>query len=283
MLGKVKIIYEDESFLAIDKPSGLVVHGDGRTEEDSLVDWISKYVGENRNQQEKVGNPHTLDSGRYFARWGIINRLDRETSGIILIAKTIESFENLQEQFIDRTIIKEYIAKVFGEINLEKLIKENKIFRIENSKLYKIIKPISRHKKDPRIWVCGLTSGEGGRNTARDAETELEIFSPQSLAGEREVTLLKLFPKTGRTHQLRLHSRFIGHPIVGDRKYGINGITNEHSTNQIDDLLKNLGEEDLELEKNSRLMLHAKSLELLHPVTNTKIRLETILPEEFDL
>jgi len=267
LLKDIKVIFEDGSFLAINKPSGLVVHSDGRTEEESLVDWIKMKCNEGGGEaaalQEKIGNPHTLDSGRYFPRWGIVNRLDRETSGIILIAKTTVAFENLQKQFIDRTIVKEYSALLWGSV--------------EHS--VKITEPISRHKKDPRIWVCGLTNEEGGRNTSRDAETDLEInsYHPQHL------TLVKLLPKTGRTHQLRLHTRFIGHPIVGDTKYGINGITNEHSTKQIDSLLKELSDEDLEVDKNSRLMLHARSLEFTHPVTKEKIKLETELPTDFNL
>jgi 23S rRNA pseudouridine1911/1915/1917 synthase len=267
LLQKIKIVFEDESFLVIDKPGGLVVHSDGRTEEESLVDWIKMQCneggGEAAARQEKIGNPHTLDSGRYFARWGIVNRLDRETSGIILIAKTPEVFENLQKQFINRTIAKEYSALVWGRVE---------------EKFIKITEPISRHKKDPRIWVCGLTGEEGGRNTTRDAETDLEVES----LGEK-TTLVKLFPKTGRTHQLRLHTRFIGHPIVGDTKYGVNGITNEHSTKQINNLLENLNEADLEIDKKTRLMLHARSLEFLHPVTNEKIKLETELPTDFNL
>lgn len=112
-LGDIEIVFEDEYFLAINKPSGLVVHGDGRTEEETLVDWVQ----ENYPNLENIGNPHTLDSGRYTARWGIVNRLDRETSGLILIVKDSETFENLQKQFLNRTIVKEYIAKVHKKVS----------------------------------------------------------------------------------------------------------------------------------------------------------------------
>jgi 23S rRNA-/tRNA-specific pseudouridylate synthase len=102
--------------------------------------------------------------------------------------------------------------------------------------------------------VCG--SDNGARQTVRDAETEIEVIE----SGEK-YSLLRMFPKTGRTHQLRLHAKFIGHPIVGDKKYSFGGIDN-------------VTEED----KNSRLMLHAKSLELLHPKTGEKIKIETAIP-----
>lgn len=256
----VVVIFEDEYFLAIDKPNGLVVHSDGRTEEPTLVDWLSK----NYPKVENIGNPHTLDSGRYSKRWGIINRLDRETSGIILIAKTEEVFVNLQKQFLDRTVKKEYIAKCFGV--------PNGLVNV----LYKVAEPISRHKKDPRIWVSGI--GVGERLTKRDAETSYKI-----LESNEKFSLLSMFPKTGRTHQLRLHTRFLGSPIVGDKKYGINGITNEHSTSQIDILLSKLSEDDFEMDKNSRLMLHAKSLEFLHPVTGIDLKLSSKVPKEFIL
>jgi 23S rRNA pseudouridine1911/1915/1917 synthase len=257
MLEKLKIIFEDEHILVIDKPSGLVVHSDGRTEEESLVDWLKV----NFPTLEKVGNPHTLDSSRYTARWGIVNRLDRDTSGLILIAKDEETFLNLQKQFVERSVVKEYSAVVHGEIKNEE-------------KKFTITEPVSRHKKDPRVWVCG--TGVGERNTKRDAETEVEIVSSKDY-----ITLLKLFPKTGRTHQLRLHCRFLGHPIVGDKKYGVGGIINEHGTEQIKEVLENLSEDELVNDKNSRLMLHAKSLEFTHPVTKNILKIETENPSDF--
>lgn len=253
----IKIIFEDEYILAIDKPSGLVVHSDGRTEESSLVDWLKTH----KPTLEKVGNPHTLDSGRYTARWGIVNRLDRDTSGIILIAKDEETFSYLQKQFVERNVVKEYFAVVYGEI-------KNK------EKTFTITEPISRHKKDPRIWVCG--TGVGERNTKRDAVTQVEIVSSKD-----NKTLLRLFPKTGRTHQLRLHCRFLGHPIVGDTKYGVNGIINEHGTEQIKAVLEKLSQADLVNDKNSRLMLYAISVEFIHPVTKEKVKIETELPSDF--
>lgn len=256
----LKIIYSDKYFLAVDKPSGLVVHSDGRTTEETLDDWVK----ENFPELENVGNPHTLDSGRYAKRWGIVNRLDRDTSGIILIAKTEDVFFNLQKQFLDRSIKKEYIAKVWAADG------------VRRPSSGKITEPISRHKKDPRLWVSG--TGVGERQTKRDAETDYEFVSPNRL---------RLWPKTGRTHQLRLHARFLGMPIVGDKKYGINGITNEHSIEKIKNVLEKLNEGDfakvIDSDKNSRLMLHAKSLEFLHPVTGERVFIETEIPKEFDI
>lgn len=271
----MKILFEDEYFFAIDKPAGLVVHSDGRTEEQTVVDWLVEYVGDSAEQSE-IGNPHTLDSGRYSKRYGIVNRLDRETSGIILIAKDQDTFSSLQKQFLDRTVKKEYIAKVWGKIDTDKLLAEEKIFKTEGENFFKIIEPISRHKKDPRIWVCG--NGVGERATKRDAETDFEILPPGKAGG-----YVRLYPKTGRTHQLRLHCRFLGHPIVGDVKYGISGITNEHSKDQIKKILTILTQQDLEEDRKSRLMLHAKSVELFHPKINKKILISSEIPFEFGI
>ncbi len=249
----IKIIFEDDFFLAIDKPSGLVVHNDGRTDEKSLTDWIKI----NFPDLESVGNPHTLDSGRYENRWGIVNRLDRETSGIILIAKNLEVFESLQKQFSERSIEKEYLAICYAKtagLTPDPSPKERGVVR----------EPLSRHKKDPRIWV--LQSEEGSRKSVRDAETRYEVQTPPNLPlmKGRNLVQVKFWPKTGRTHQIRLHAKFLGIPILGDKKYGYGGIDN-------------VGKEDAE----NRLMLHAKSLKLLHLKTSLEMKIESELPEEF--
>jgi 23S rRNA pseudouridine1911/1915/1917 synthase len=288
--GAVKIVFEDSLLLVLDKPTGLVVHSDGRTEEESVVSWLTSFwVGRMSLFQKlffkqqileargNVGNPHTLDSGRYEKRCGIVNRLDRDTSGLILIAKDEKTFSNLQKQFQENLVRKEYEAVVWGEVDLKKLIDENKISMVESSEeqvyvdkksncLYRVGEPISRHKKDPRIWVSGTNVGE--RATKRSAETFFEIIHVLS----DKKTALRFFPRTGRTHQLRLHSRFLDHPIVGDKKYGVSGIANEHGTGQIQNTLRLIGEQEEEHDKNSRLLLHSKSLTFMHPNTNEVFR-----------
>jgi 23S rRNA-/tRNA-specific pseudouridylate synthase len=169
--------------------------------------------------------------------------LDRDTAGLILVAKNQKTFDELQKLFKEQKVVKKYEALVWGEVDLGD---EPEI--IVNEK-------ITRHKKDPRIWTCGFTSSEGGRHTGVDATTivkKIKYFS------EKNWTLLSLTPKTGRTHQLRLHCRFLGHPIVGDDKYGLNGKINEHSIRQIE---KILSEENVENDKKEKLKLVAKSLE----------------------
>jgi 23S rRNA pseudouridine1911/1915/1917 synthase len=248
ILEKVKVIYEDEGLIVIDKPSGLVVHSDGRTEEKSLIDWLENYCNENKidtEEQKNIGNKHTLDSARYVDRWGILNRLDRETSGIIMIAKKQDIFEKLQKDWHEN-VEKKYIAVLHGE--LETLEKK-----------FEINEPLSRHKKDPRIWV--LKSDEGSRVTSRNAKTLCEVVKVVEVIGQK-FTIVNFWPITGRTHQLRLHAKFLKHPILGDKKYSFGGIDNI-----------------LNKDKENRLMLHAISINFIHPKTEKKMEIKTENPD----
>jgi 23S rRNA-/tRNA-specific pseudouridylate synthase len=281
ILNQVKVIFEDEFLLAIDKPSGLVVHSDNRTEEKSFIDWLKEYLATEQilEKQKNIGKPHTLDSGRYEDRWGILNRLDRETSGIILIAKDEKTFEELNKNWREK-VEKKYVAILHGEVDVEKLstLPNLSLFKERNrtdgnQNIFKITEPLSRHKKDPRIWV--LKSDEGSRVTTREAETLFEILeqttrsfasqNPSLLSGgesepeTKKFTLVNFWPLTGRTHQLRLHAKFLGNPILGDKKYSFGGIDNV---------------EKIDLE--NRLMLHAKELTFIHPVSKKIIYLTSM-------
>ena len=185
------ILFEDADVLVVDKPAGLVVHSDGRTEEPTLTDWVlEKYP-----TLKDVGGMHTLDSGRYAPRAGILHRLDRETSGVIVIAKNDETFYFIQRQFLDHSIQKVYNAIVFGKL-------EQKEGMIDL--------PIGRSRSDFRKW----TTGEDARGTLRPAYTEYRVLKESD-----EFSLLELRPKTGRTHQLRVHLLAAAHPILCDGRY----------------------------------------------------------------
>lgn len=188
----VDILYEDEHLLAVNKPAGLVVHSDGRTKEPTLSDWVlDRYP-----KLKDVGGMHTLDSGRYVARAGILHRLDRETSGVILIAKDDATFYFLQRQFLDHSIEKTYNAFVAGEIE-----KKEGVIEL----------PIGRSRSDFRQWATGTDA----RGTLRKATTAYRVLK---CGGGH--SFLELKPKTGRTHQLRVHLKALGHPIVCDKRYG---------------------------------------------------------------
>jgi 23S rRNA pseudouridine1911/1915/1917 synthase len=185
------ILFEDTDMLVVDKPDGLVVHSDGRTQEPTLTDWVlGKYP-----ELKDVGGLHTLDSGRYAPRAGILHRLDRETSGVIIIAKNDETFYFLQRQFLDHTVQKTYHAFVHGVPSKPEGI---------------IDLPIGRSRSDFRKW----TTGDDARGTLRPAETHYRILKENGT-----FSLLELRPKTGRTHQLRVHLLALGHPILCDTRY----------------------------------------------------------------
>jgi 23S rRNA pseudouridine1911/1915/1917 synthase len=188
---QLAIIYEDADVLLVDKPAGLVVHSDGRTEEPTLSDWVlAKYP-----ILKDVGGMHTLDSGRYAPRVGILHRLDRETSGVIIIAKNDETFYFIQRQFLDRSIEKIYNAIVIGKLEQKEGV---------------IDLPIGRSRSDFRKW----TTGPDARGTLRPALTEYRVLKESG-----EFSLLELRPKTGRTHQLRVHLLALTHPILCDSRY----------------------------------------------------------------
>jgi 23S rRNA pseudouridine1911/1915/1917 synthase len=189
---EVAIIYEDKDIIAVNKPAGLVVHADGRTAEPTLTDWVlAKYP-----DIKDVGGMHTLDSERYVPRAGILHRLDRETSGVIVIAKDDVAFYSIQRQFLDRSITKTYHAFVWG---------------VPDPRQGTIDLPIGRSRTDFRQW----TTGSDARGTERKAITEFIVLSD-----DRDHAYLELRPRTGRTHQLRVHMKAIGHPIVCDTRYG---------------------------------------------------------------
>jgi 23S rRNA pseudouridine1911/1915/1917 synthase len=190
ILDKVKVIFEDEDLLVLDKPVGLVVHTDERTVEATLCDFLEKRYPDLRD----VGRPHTLDNERYVPRYGMLTRLDRDTSGVLLIAKNENTFEFISQQFVNHTVEKVYIAKVEGTLTSEGFIDA----------------PIGRSKIDPRKWTSGIDI----RNTKREAITHYRVL--ENLNNE---TIVELRPQTGRTHQLRVHMSHIGHPIVGDKRY----------------------------------------------------------------
>ncbi len=227
------ILYEDKDILAINKPAGLVVHSDGRTTEPTLVDWfISKYP-----EASEVGEPIRQSSGQEIRRPGVVHRIDRETSGALLLAKTQEGHAHLKEQFQNHQIEKVYHAFVYG------LVKEDRGI---------INFSITRSTGDFRKW----SAQRGGRGEKRNAITFFEVLKRSPELG---VTLVEAKPKTGRTHQIRVHFQALHHPVVADSLYGSSKP-------------KLLGFE--------RTALHAKKL-IFTNLEGEKITVEAPYPEDF--
>ena len=196
---KLKVIYEDKNILAIDKPSGLMVHGDGKTKERTLTDEILKKYPKIKNVGEPMKMVLKGGKEKIIYRPGIVHRLDKETSGILVVAKNQETFLNLKEQFKGRTVKKIYRAIVHGSVTDDRGI---------------IDRPLGRSPKDFRQWSAHTTA----RGEKREAVTEYKVIKRfKDKVGS--FSYLEVYPKTGRTHQIRAHLKFINHPIVCDDIY----------------------------------------------------------------
>ena len=218
------ILYEDTDILVIDKPAGWIVHEDGKPRTAPVVvDWFLKRVPEARG----VGEPALAQDGTPLERSGVVHRLDRETSGVLVLAKTQDAHQFLKQQFKDRHVYKEYRAFVYGRLN---------------DRYGSINRPIGRSSKDSRL----RSAMRGAKGVMRDAITDFERIGIGEFEGE-SFSYVKLVPKTGRTHQLRVHLRAIDRPIVRDELYATHLM--EKSNN-------------LAL---SRMALHAYILELTLP------------------
>ncbi len=235
----VLVVYEDAEVIAVNKPPGLAVHPDGKSEFPTLVDFVQKY----RPEIIGVGEPMHLSDGREIARPGIVHRIDRETSGILLIAKTEEAFQFLKKAFQERRVKKIYNAFVHGTLPEER---------------GNIALPIGRSRKNFRQWIAvekGASADAQARGVLRDAETDYRV-----LQSSPKFSFVEVSPKTGRTHQIRVHFKALRHPIVCDTLYAKSRPCA-------------LG--------FSRLALHALSLELLLP-SGARAKLETPLPGDFE-
>lgn len=190
----MEILLETSDLIIINKPAGLRTHGDGKSTVPTVVDWILK------ERPEIVGVGENMESnGVVIERPGIVHRLDEETSGALVIAKTNESFRYLKQQFKDRKVQKEYHTFVWGHFKEPQGI---------------VDVPIGRSSGDFRRWQAG----KGTRGEVREALTKWEAVAQFEDDGEM-FSFMHLWPKTGRTHQLRVHMKYLQRPIVSDSLY----------------------------------------------------------------
>lgn len=191
----LRIVYEDESILVVDKPAGMVVHPAPGHAQGTLVNAVLAYdptIG-------GVGGP---------GRPGIVHRLDKETSGLIVVARTNRAHRDLQEQFKARTVYKEYLALVEGRPDPAEGI---------------IDAPLGRHPVDGRRQAILPVDARTGETAGREAITEYHTLENGVLltaGGRMSFTLLRCVLRTGRTHQIRVHLAWRRHPVLGDTLYG---------------------------------------------------------------
>lgn len=254
MLTAAKIIYEDDAILVVDKPSGVVVNRSETISEKTLQDDLSDYFG--------LGS--SLGIGD---RAGIVHRLDRETSGLLVVAKTQKAFLALQAQFKAREVAKVYLALVHGHLKEELGTIESKIERVGKFGKFGVSKRRSIFGREARTdfevkgryamsdSVFTRMIPEQGPSLSRARVGYLKKHA-------REYTYLSVFPKTGRTHQIRVHLKSIGRPVVADLIYGPKK------------LLK------FDLLWCPRLFLHASYLAFVHPKTKKRVIFESDLPKD---
>lgn len=184
---KIKVVVETPDYLIINKPAGLLVHPTERLEENTLVAWLLKKYPRLKSVYDKENKNGKI-------RPGIVHRLDRDVAGLMVVAKTQKMFNWLKQQFQERQVKKIYTALVYGRIEPETGV---------------IKRPLARSKKTGLIVA----------RTSEDLETKTALTEFEVIKRFKNYTLLKITLKTGRTHQIRVHLKSIGHSIVGDNLY----------------------------------------------------------------
>lgn len=201
---KPQIVFEDNEILVIDKPAGLVVNRSETIKEETLQDLLSVYF--NLGSSLGIGD-----------RAGIVHRLDRETSGLLLVAKTPKAFEILQNQFRERSVEKEYVCLAHGQINQDSGIIAGDVGRIGKFGKFGIVK----NGRESRTEFKVVEKYEFKKNKFDELLSKVQTKSRINYLTKQaqNYTLLNLSPKTGRTHQIRVHVKSIGHPAVSDLIY----------------------------------------------------------------
>jgi 23S rRNA pseudouridine1911/1915/1917 synthase len=217
------VLFEDRHMLAVNKAAGMIVHPGAATGEDTLVHALLSHCAESLSGIGGVGRP------------GIVHRLDKETTGVMVVAKTDQAHRALADQFATRTLQKEYLALVAG---VPPLLSGT------------IDRGISRHATHRHR----MTVGEGGK-PARTSWERVEAFGDIA-------ALLRCRIFTGRTHQIRVHLKSLGHPVLGDALYGWKADTRLPA-------------------QPGRVMLHAERLVLMHPVSGKELDLRAPRPRDF--
>jgi len=234
----INIIYEDKSIVIINKPPGIVVHPGHGNYKGTLMNGLIYHFKNLPNNKDN--------------RPGLVHRIDKDTSGLLVVAKTEKSMINLSRQFLKKKSKRDYYALVWGDVNNDKGT---------------IISNIARNPKNRLQMLAYEDEGIG-----KKAITHYEV-----LERFRYVTLVKCQLETGRTHQIRVHMKYIGHTLFNDERYGGNVILKGTTFSKYRQFVENC------FKSLPRQALHAKTLGFKHPESNDWVEFNSILPEDMQI
>lgn len=235
----LNIVFEDEDIMIIDKPAGMVVHPGCGNYTGTLVNGLSYYLGDKTKPTEPV-NP----------RFGLVHRIDKNTTGLLVIAKSEKAMTDLAKQFFDHTVQRRYLALVWGDFDED-----------EGT----VVAHVGRHQRFRKI-MDAYPDGEYGKEAITHYKV-LERFN--------YVSLIECRLETGRTHQIRVHMQHIGHSLFNDDTYGGNRIVKGTIFAKYKQFVENC------FEVMPRHALHARTLGFIHPRTRKPVHFESPLPNDF--
>ncbi|HEX4876058.1 MAG TPA: RluA family pseudouridine synthase [Chitinophagaceae bacterium] len=235
----LNIAFEDEDLLLINKPAGMVVHPGSGNYSGTLLNGVAYYL------QQK--NPSI--SEEVLPRFGLVHRIDKNTSGLLILAKTDKAMRHLAKQFFDHTINRKYVALVWGDLEKE-----------EGT----IIAHVGRHLRFRKLFEA-YPEGDHGK----EAITHYRVIERFGY-----VTLVECILETGRTHQIRVHMKYLGHPLFNDDFYGGDKIVKGTVYSKYKQFVENC------FQLCPRQALHAKTLGFVHPSTGKDLFFESPLPQD---
>ena len=236
---KLDIIFEDEDLIVLNKPSGIVIHPGAGNFDNTIVNALIYY---NKNSLSNIGDKY---------RPGIVHRIDKNTSGLVVVAKNNQAHEHLSNQFSKHTITRIYQLMIWGKLRPSK-------GRIETL--------ITRSSKNRQMMEVSRTKGKRAITNYKT----IEIFENNNIP---TLSLIDCKLETGRTHQIRVHMNHLGHSIVGDDKYKKKFKKIKNIDPQLEEKIINL----------NRQFLHAKTIGFIHPKKNKEMIFHSILPQELEI
>ena len=235
---KLDIVHEDDDLLLINKPAGIIMHPGAGNYDNTIVNALMHYLG---NNLSTIGDEY---------RPGIVHRIDKDTSGLVVVAKNNETHEDLSKQFNEHTINRIYQLMIWGKL------------RPQSGKIETLITRSSRNRQ---LMEVGITKGKKATTNYKT----LEVFENDKTP---TLSLVECKLETGRTHQIRVHMSYKGNNILGDKKYKKK--------------FKKLKSIDIDLKESlyklNRQFLHAKTLGFVHPKSGKELEFSSILPQDLE-